>query len=54
MVVDFARDEYRLSDRDLDALAQKVRSGDLTTVLRAWEQDIKVCVSFRALRLFSD
>ncbi|GAA5830250.1 hypothetical protein JCM3766R1_002840 [Sporobolomyces carnicolor] len=41
MVVDFARDEYRLSDRELDALAQKVRSGDLTTVLRAWEQDIK-------------
>ena len=42
MVVDFARDEYHLSGSELDVLAEKVRSGDLTTVLKAWEQDIKV------------
>jgi hypothetical protein len=42
MVVDFAKDEYHLSGPELDALAEKVRSGDLTTVLKAWEQDIKV------------
>ncbi|GAA5970327.1 hypothetical protein JCM3765_003045 [Sporobolomyces pararoseus] len=41
MVVDFARDEYHLSGSELDVLAEKVRSGDLTTVLKAWEQDIK-------------
>ncbi|GAA5911153.1 Nca2p [Sporobolomyces salmoneus] len=41
MVVDFARDEYHLSGPELEGLAQKVRSGDLTTVLKAWEQDIK-------------
>jgi hypothetical protein len=42
MVVDFAKDEYHLSGPELDVLAEKVRSGDLTTVLKAWEQDIKV------------
>ncbi|GAA6059532.1 hypothetical protein JCM10212_006030 [Sporobolomyces blumeae] len=41
MVVDFARDEYHLSGPELDALAARVREGDLTTVLKAWEQDIK-------------
>ncbi|GAA6012507.1 hypothetical protein JCM11491_004355 [Sporobolomyces phaffii] len=41
MVVDFAKDEYHLSRPELDVLAERVRSGDLTTVLKAWEQDIK-------------
>ncbi|GAA5887811.1 hypothetical protein JCM16303_002338 [Sporobolomyces ruberrimus] len=41
MVVDFAKDEYKLSGPELDVLAERVRSGDLTTVLKAWEQDIK-------------
>ena len=42
MVVDFGRDEYHLSGPELDVLTEKVRSGDLTTVLKAWEKDIKV------------
>jgi nuclear-control-of-ATPase protein 2 len=46
MVIDFARDEYRLSPDELGELALKVRSGDLTPVLRAWEKDIKVRYRF--------
>ncbi|GAA5911094.1 hypothetical protein JCM6882_006874 [Rhodosporidiobolus microsporus] len=41
MVLDFARDEYRLPADELAALSEKVRSGDLTPVLKAWEKDIK-------------
>lgn len=44
MVVDFARDEYKLGPEELQVLAQQVRAGDLTPVLRVWEEDIKVCV----------
>ena len=42
MVVDFARDEYKLEPEELQVLAQQVRAGDLTPVLRVWEEDIKV------------
>ncbi|GAA5878484.1 hypothetical protein JCM3774_006416 [Rhodotorula dairenensis] len=41
MVVDFARDEYKLGPDELQVLAQQVRAGDLTPVLRVWEEDIK-------------
>ncbi|BGP13680.1 hypothetical protein JCM10213_002248 [Rhodosporidiobolus nylandii] len=41
MVLDFARDEYHLPPDELTALSEKVRSGDLTAVLKAWEKDIK-------------
>ncbi|GAA5890925.1 hypothetical protein JCM5296_001229 [Sporobolomyces johnsonii] len=41
MVVDFGRDEYHLSPEQLSELAEKVRVGDLTPVLKAWEKDIK-------------
>lgn len=41
MVVDFARDEYKLGPEELQVLAQQVRAGDLTPVLRVWEEDIK-------------
>ncbi|KAG0660854.1 Nuclear control of ATPase protein 2 [Rhodotorula mucilaginosa] len=41
MVVDFARDEYKLGPEQLQVLAQQVRAGDLTPVLRVWEEDIK-------------
>ena len=43
MVVDFGRDEYKMSEEELRILANKVRVGDLTDVLRVWEKDIKVC-----------
>lgn len=41
MVVDFGRDQYGLTGDQLTELAQKVKVGDLTTVLRVWEEDIK-------------
>ncbi|KAL8283259.1 hypothetical protein RQP46_006037 [Phenoliferia psychrophenolica] len=41
MVVDFGRDEHKLSEDQLRELAEKVRVGDLTSVLRVWEKDIK-------------
>ncbi|KAK4053096.1 Nuclear control of ATPase protein 2 [Microbotryomycetes sp. JL201] len=41
MVVDFGREQYKMPEQQLQELAQKVRDGDLTTVLKAWEQDIK-------------
>jgi len=42
MVLDFGRDEYKLSESQLAELGTRVREGDLTAVLKAWEQDIKV------------
>lgn len=42
MVVDFGRDTYGLSGNQLTELAEKVKVGDLTSVLRVWEADIKV------------
>ncbi|GAA6047664.1 hypothetical protein JCM3770_001615 [Rhodotorula araucariae] len=44
MVVDFARDEYALGPDELAALGDRVRAGDLTAVLKAWEKDIKTPV----------
>ncbi|ORY61909.1 ATP synthase regulation protein NCA2-domain-containing protein [Leucosporidium creatinivorum] len=41
MVLDFGRDEYKLSEAQLAELGTRVREGDLTAVLKAWEQDIK-------------
>ncbi|KAK4705974.1 nuclear control of ATPase protein 2, partial [Phenoliferia sp. Uapishka_3] len=41
MVIDFGRDQYGLGEEQLKGLAEKVRAGDLTSVLRVWEKDIK-------------
>ncbi|BGP22657.1 nuclear controlof ATPase protein [Rhodotorula toruloides] len=41
MVVDFARDEWGLGARETEEMARKVRVGDLTEVLKVWEEDIK-------------
>jgi nuclear-control-of-ATPase protein 2 len=42
MVADFARDQYKLDDAQVETVMRRVREGDLTMVLKAWEQDIKV------------
>lgn len=47
MVIDFAADQHAqaaLEPAQVDALRDRVRQGDLTTILKAWEQDIKVRV----------
>lgn len=56
MVVDFGRDEHKLGPDQLKDLAEKVRVGDLTSVLRVWEKDIKVPPAFlrRSLQKFAD
>ncbi|SCV66999.1 BQ2448_5645 [Microbotryum intermedium] len=41
MVIDFGRDEYKLSEAQLGDLKDKVRAGDLTPVLKAFEHDLK-------------
>lgn len=41
MVVAFGKDQYGLSGDELTELADRVRAGDLTSVLRVWEEDIK-------------
>jgi nuclear-control-of-ATPase protein 2 len=42
MVLDLGRDYYKLSGPELDALGQKVRSGDMEQVLRVYEQEMQV------------
>lgn len=42
MVVDFDREVYGYRDQQLADAKLRVREGDLSEVLKAWEQDIKV------------
>lgn len=42
MVLAFARDHYQLSPNDAEQLMTKVRDGDLSVVLKAYEKEIKV------------
>lgn len=42
MVVQFAHDHYQLSPGEIDNLMLKVRDGDLSVVLKAYENEIKV------------
>lgn len=41
MVIDFTADKYGTSGAELDALAAKVREGDLTPVLKVYEAELK-------------
>jgi nuclear-control-of-ATPase protein 2 len=42
MVVQFAKDHYQLSEPEISQLALQVRDGDVSVVLRAYENEIKV------------
>jgi hypothetical protein len=42
MVAQFGRDHYNLSDDQLAQLTIQVREGDLSSVLKAYEEAIKV------------
>lgn len=42
MVLDFDREVYKMDDAQLAQISSKVRDGDLSEVLKAWETDIKV------------
>ncbi|CAH7666942.1 ATP synthase regulation protein NCA2-domain-containing protein [Phakopsora pachyrhizi] len=41
MAIDFGREKFKWNEDELNQVAQKVREGDLTTVLKVWEQEIK-------------
>lgn len=42
MVVQFAKEHYSLSDQEIVQLGNKVRDGDMSVILRAYENEIKV------------
>lgn len=42
MVTEFSAEKYGLRGAELDAVTQKVREGDLTTVLKIYESELKV------------
>ena len=42
MVMDLGRDYYHLSGAALDALGEKVRTGDMEEVLRVYEREMQV------------
>lgn len=42
MVLDFDREVYKMNDAQLARVSSKLRDGDLSEVLQAWETDIKV------------
>lgn len=52
MVMDLGRDYYHLSGPALDALGEKVKEGDMTEVLRVYEKEMQVRLSF--LKSFAD
>jgi len=41
MVIDFARDNLQLSPEELVGISNKIREGDLSIVLKAYEQELK-------------
>jgi nuclear-control-of-ATPase protein 2 len=45
MVTEFSAEKYGLRGAELDNVTQRVREGDLTTVLKIYESELKVCRS---------
>ncbi|KAF9981966.1 Nuclear control of ATPase protein 2 [Mortierella antarctica] len=41
MVLDFGKEHYRMGHEDLTALSQAVHNGDISVVMRAYEQELK-------------
>ncbi|KAG0245762.1 ATP synthase regulation protein NCA2-domain-containing protein [Mortierella sp. GBAus27b] len=41
MVLDFGEQHYKMDTQDLGALSQAVRNGDISAVMRAYEQELK-------------
>lgn len=49
MVLDFDREVYKMNDSQLQQVSAKLREGDLSEVLQAWETDIKVSLMMSLL-----
>ena len=45
MVRDLGRDYYKLKGPELEALGERVKSGDMEQVLRVYEQEMQVSLS---------
>ena len=54
MVRDLGKDYYKLNGSELDALTERVKSGDMEQVLRVYEQEMQVCPLTRTLIAMSD
>ncbi|CAH7690588.1 nuclear control of ATP synthase 2 [Phakopsora pachyrhizi] len=46
MAIDFGREKFKWNKDKLSHVAQKVREGNLTIVLKVWEQEIEVIIWF--------
>ncbi|CAH7670210.1 nuclear control of ATP synthase 2 [Phakopsora pachyrhizi] len=46
MAIDFGREKFKWNKDKLSQVAQKVREGNLTIVLKVWEQEIEVIICF--------
>lgn len=42
MVLDFGKEHLLMGPEDLDRLSHAVHNGDISAVMRAYEQDLKV------------
>lgn len=54
MVRDLGKDYYKLNGSELDALTERVKSGDMEQVLRVYEQEMQVCPLIGTRRVISD
>ncbi|CAH7682904.1 nuclear control of ATP synthase 2 [Phakopsora pachyrhizi] len=46
MAIDFGREKFKWNKDKLSQVAQKFREGNLTIVLKVWEQEIEVIIWF--------
>jgi len=51
MVRDLGRDYYKLHGPELEALTDRVKSGDMEQVLRVYEQEMQVSLSLARLSI---
>jgi nuclear-control-of-ATPase protein 2 len=49
MVRDLGKDYYKLNGPELDALTERVKSGDMEQVLRVYEQEMQVRPRIRTM-----
>lgn len=47
MVLAFGKDNYNLGPDELEALSKAVHNGDISVVMRAYENELKVRAPFR-------
>lgn len=53
MVLNFGKEHYKMGSDQLASLSKAVQNGDISVVLRAYEQELKARLSFFLLHLLS-